>query len=109
MEFRVVAVVVVLELVSLVVEREPGRVRVLGACDVIGVVRRVARVKIPLAKSEPYELRRSNMQRIPVQPRTNWQATVESQGFHFHSIDDKPYWDDSVFYLFSREQVDKLE
>jgi glutathionylspermidine synthase len=49
------------------------------------------------------------MQRIPVQPRPNWQATVESQGFHFHSIDDKPYWDESVCYLFTRAQVDQIE
>src|SRR3954468_14666950 len=49
------------------------------------------------------------MQRIPVQPRPNWQATVESQGFHFHSLDDKPYWDESVCYLFTRAQVDQLE
>jgi glutathionylspermidine synthase len=49
------------------------------------------------------------MQRIPVQPRANWQATVESQGFHFHSIDDRPYWDESVCYLFTRAQVDQLE
>jgi glutathionylspermidine synthase len=49
------------------------------------------------------------MQRIPIQPRPNWQATVESQGFHFHSIDDKPYWDESVCYLFTRAQVDQIE
>jgi glutathionylspermidine synthase len=49
------------------------------------------------------------MLRIPVKPRENWQATVESQGFHFHTPEDEPYWDESVCYLFNRRQVDQLE
>src|SRR3954462_6539318 len=49
------------------------------------------------------------MLRIPVKPRDNWQATVESQGFHFHTPEDEPYWDESVCYLFNRRQVDQLE
>jgi len=49
------------------------------------------------------------MQRLTLQPRPNWQATVESQGFHFHSIDDQPYWDESVCYLFTAAEIDQLE
>jgi glutathionylspermidine synthase len=49
------------------------------------------------------------MQRITVQPRENWQATVESQGFHYHSIDEQPYWDESACYVFTARQVDQLE
>jgi glutathionylspermidine synthase len=49
------------------------------------------------------------MLRLPLQPRPNWQATVESQGFHFHSIDDQPYWDESVCYLFTAQEIDQLE
>jgi glutathionylspermidine synthase len=49
------------------------------------------------------------MLRIPVQPRPNWQSIVESQGFHFHTPEDEPYWDESVCYLFSASQVDQLE
>jgi len=49
------------------------------------------------------------MLRIPVTPRPNWQATVESQGFHFHTIDEAPYWDESVCYLFNARQVDQIE
>jgi len=49
------------------------------------------------------------MQRLTLQPRPNWQAIVESQGFHFHSIDDQPYWDESVCYRFTAAQVDQLE
>ena len=49
------------------------------------------------------------MQRIPIQPRPDWQTIVESQGFHFHSIGERPYWDESVCYLFSAREVDQLE
>jgi glutathionylspermidine synthase len=49
------------------------------------------------------------MLRLPLQPRPNWEDTVESQGFHFHSLDDAPYWDESVCYLFTRAQVDQIE
>jgi glutathionylspermidine synthase len=49
------------------------------------------------------------MQRIPTQPRENWPAIVESQGFHFHSIDDEPYWDESVRYEFAADEIDAIE
>src|SRR3954447_8632270 len=49
------------------------------------------------------------MIRIPLQTRPNWQATVESQGFHFHTADDAPYWDESVCYCFTAPQIDQLE
>jgi glutathionylspermidine synthase len=49
------------------------------------------------------------MRRLPIVPRPGWQATVESQGFVFHSLDDVPYWDESVYYHFSAEQIDVIE
>jgi len=49
------------------------------------------------------------MQRINVQPRADWQAIVEGQGFHFHSIDDQPYWDESVCYVFTAGEIDQIE
>jgi glutathionylspermidine synthase len=49
------------------------------------------------------------MKRIATTPRQNWQAIVESQGFHFHSIDDTPYWDESVYYQFTSKQIDEIE
>lgn len=49
------------------------------------------------------------MQRLPSQPRPDWQKTVESQGFHFHTPESQPYWDESAYYLFSRNEVDELE
>lgn len=49
------------------------------------------------------------MRRIPSEPRPGWQATVEGQGFIFHTLDGVPYWDESAYYLFSAEEVDAVE
>ena len=49
------------------------------------------------------------MQRLASKPRENWQATVESQGFHFHSLNEEPYWNESVYYRFSAQQIDQIE
>src|SRR5258705_5023395 len=49
------------------------------------------------------------MRRLLVQPRPKWESIVESQGFHFHSLEDQPYWDESVCYLFNRAQIDQIE
>jgi glutathionylspermidine synthase len=48
------------------------------------------------------------MQRIPCKPRTGWQQKVEELGFTFHSLHDL-YWDESVCYTFSAEEIDLLE
>jgi glutathionylspermidine synthase len=49
------------------------------------------------------------MHRHRVQPRSNWQALVESQGMHFHTIDGVAYWDESAYYEFNAAQIDVLE
>lgn len=41
--------------------------------------------------------------------RKNWEKTIESQGFLFHSVEGKPYWDESAYYEFTSAQVDELE
>lgn len=41
--------------------------------------------------------------------RKDWQKKVEEIGFHFYEIDGLPYWDESVYYQFSSEEIDKLE
>ncbi len=48
------------------------------------------------------------MQRISLQPRSNWQAKFEAIGFSFHSIDGC-YWDESACYEFSETEIDLLE
>lgn len=49
------------------------------------------------------------MKRLKQTPRPNWQATVEELGFHFHTIDNETYWDESAAYEFTAAQVDDLE
>ena len=49
------------------------------------------------------------MQRLTTTPRPNWQATVESQGFHFHTADGQPYWEETAYYRFSAAQIDAIE
>src|SRR5439155_437017 len=75
-----------------------------------------ALVRQPLLRHQPRRLRRQRprrggvtMQRITSKPRENWQATVESQGFHFHTLDEQPYWDESVYYRFTSAQIDQIE
>lgn len=50
------------------------------------------------------------MRRLRVEPRPDWRAQAESLGFHFHTIDGAPYWDESAYYAFTLRQVeDDLE
>jgi glutathionylspermidine synthase len=43
-------------------------------------------------------------------PRADWQKTVESQGFYFHTTEEQqPYWYESAYYSFTRGEVDALE
>jgi glutathionylspermidine synthase len=49
------------------------------------------------------------MERKTVQPRTNWQSIVESQGLHYHTIDDQVYWDESTCYCLDAKEIDALE
>lgn len=48
------------------------------------------------------------MERIKINPRNNWQTAVEKLGFGFHST-DVPYWDESVYYKFSVNEIDQIE
>ena len=42
-------------------------------------------------------------------PRPDWRDKVEKLGFDFHTIDGRPYWDESAAYVFSAGEVDTLE
>jgi glutathionylspermidine synthase len=48
------------------------------------------------------------MKRINIQPRNNWQQVVEQMGFGFHTT-NVPYWDESAYYSFAGEEIDKIE
>ncbi|GFZ96815.1 glutathionylspermidine synthase family protein [Dyella caseinilytica] len=47
------------------------------------------------------------MKRIAIAPRPDWQATAEHYGFLFHTIDGSPYWDESAYYAFTLEQIER--
>ena len=49
------------------------------------------------------------MQRIIVTPRSDWQHIVEQRGLIWHTVDDKPYWNESACYRFTAAEVDTLE
>ena len=49
------------------------------------------------------------MQRLPIQPRPDWQKTVESQGFYFHTAGEQPYWDETAYYRFTSDEIDSIE
>ncbi|MEG8175565.1 glutathionylspermidine synthase family protein [Xanthomonas hortorum pv. gardneri] len=46
------------------------------------------------------------MQRIAIAERADWREQAESLGFHFHTIDGEPYWDESAYYAFSLRQIE---
>ena len=48
------------------------------------------------------------MKRIITQPRNNWQTEVEKLGFGFHTT-NVPYWDESVYYSFTMDEVLQIE
>jgi glutathionylspermidine synthase len=41
--------------------------------------------------------------------RPDWISRVEDVGMFYHTIDNKPYWDESVYYEFDAEFIDKLD
>lgn len=57
------------------------------------------------------------MKRHVIQPRRNWQKTVESQGFPYHTAGVRPdgeitsgtYWAEDAYYEFTSAQVDELD
>lgn len=49
------------------------------------------------------------MNRLIIEPRMDWRERVEAVGMSYHTIDGKPYWDESVCYRFSRTEIDELD
>ena len=38
--------------------------------------------------------------------RAHWKTLASEYGFHFHTIDGEPYWNESGYYQFSLEQIE---
>lgn len=49
------------------------------------------------------------MRREICRPRPHWQQKVADRGLTYHSIDGKPYWDESACYQFGTREIDELE
>jgi glutathionylspermidine synthase len=50
------------------------------------------------------------MRRHSISPRHGWQQTVASTGLTCHTLDDgTPYWDESAYWEFNAEEIDRLE
>ena len=49
------------------------------------------------------------MERLDIAPRADWRTRVESQGLHFHTTEDVPYWNEAACYRFARREIDVLE
>jgi glutathionylspermidine synthase len=49
------------------------------------------------------------MIRFREEPRIGWQSRVEQAGFSYHTPNGVTYWDESVSYLFTHDQVAVLE
>ena len=47
------------------------------------------------------------MFRMPCQPRKGWQQLASEFGFNFHTMYGEPYWDESAYYQFSIDQIEK--
>jgi glutathionylspermidine synthase len=49
------------------------------------------------------------MERHAIEPRPDWQAKVEAQGLIWHSDGDDRYWDESAYYAFTLDEVERIE
>ncbi len=47
------------------------------------------------------------MLRLPCQPRGGWQQLATEFGFHFHTMYGEPYWDESAYYQFTLNQIER--
>ena len=47
------------------------------------------------------------MQRIACPERDDWQSTATTMGFTFHTVDGQRYWDESAYYAFSLDEIER--
>lgn len=49
------------------------------------------------------------MERHGIVPRPDWQSAVEAQGLIWHSDGGERYWDESAYYSFTLEEIERIE
>jgi glutathionylspermidine synthase len=47
------------------------------------------------------------MRRVPIPERPDWREHAARAGFHFHTFDGAPYWDESAYYAFSLAEIEE--
>jgi glutathionylspermidine synthase len=47
--------------------------------------------------------------RETIKPRQDWEERVEKLGLTFHTIENTPYWDESICYRFTAAEINMLE
>ncbi|MDB1124764.1 glutathionylspermidine synthase family protein [Vibrio algarum] len=47
------------------------------------------------------------MLRVNAKERKHWKALAKEYGFGFHSVYEDPYWDETAYYQFTLEQIEK--
>ncbi len=47
------------------------------------------------------------MLRIPCAERPDWKQKAETFGFRFHTMHGEPYWDESAYYQFTLQQIER--
>ncbi|MEZ5842282.1 MAG: glutathionylspermidine synthase family protein [Hyphomicrobiaceae bacterium] len=47
------------------------------------------------------------MRRIAVAERADWRARADDLGFIFHTLDGKPYWDETAYWSFSLSEIER--
>lgn len=46
------------------------------------------------------------MRRVAIPERADWRAQAARAGFHFHTFEGAPYWDESAYYAFSLAEIE---
>ena len=50
------------------------------------------------------------MQRVRIDPRPDWRERVEEVGLYWAVAEDgRPYWDESAYWLFEADEIDRIE
>lgn len=47
------------------------------------------------------------MLRLPIEARKNWQQMARNYGFHFHTMHGQAYWDETAYYQFNLQQIER--
>jgi glutathionylspermidine synthase len=47
------------------------------------------------------------VRRVPIEPRTDLEHKARKLGFNFHTLEGEPYWDESAYYAFTLEQIER--